>query len=96
MGYPSMENGRVSNAILATKLDALYAEVRGSFVKLERRIDFLEEKVDVRISAVEDQGHANGTNIARLDERQKATTGILGAMTAIGSAVAAALGVWIK
>lgn len=75
-------NGRVTMAILATKLDALTEEVRSYHEMLCGRMDDHEH----RIRAVEMQ-------TASIAERQRTTTGILAALQLIGSTVAAWLGV---
>lgn len=89
-------NHRVSNAILSTKLDELTREVRQQGEKMDRRFNFLEEKLEIRVGEVESRCHENTTQIARLDERQKAATGILGAISFVGSSIAATIGSLIK
>ena len=88
----SESNGRVTNAILSTKLDALTEEVRALCVKTDRRIAYLEEKHDIRLGTLEAHCHENENQISRLDERQKAWTGILGALTIVGTAIGSAFG----
>ena len=85
-------NHRVTNAILATKLDNLIEDVRKMCERMDRRMAFLEEKVDIRCGEVEGQSRHNAENIARLEERQKATTGILGALTVLLSTAAGFVG----
>lgn len=92
----NQQNGRVTNAILSTKLDALTEEVRAMCLKTERRITNLEEKHDIRLGTLEAHCHENENQISRLDERQKATTSVLGGLTFIGSAIAAAIGSLVK
>ena len=85
-------NGRVTNAILSTKLDALTIEVQRLCEKTDRRIAYLEEKHDIRIGTLDAHCQDLDTKVARLDERQKAWTGILGAMTMIGTTIGSAFG----
>lgn len=89
-------NGHVTNAVLSTKLDSLTEEVRRLGLKMDHRFAFLEEKADIRTGAVEAACHQNQTQIARLEERQKATTGILGGLTFVASAIAGAVGSLVK
>lgn len=95
MATPTEDNGsnhRVTNAILSTKLDNLIEEVRKTNAAMERRMNFLEEKLEIECSAGRVRSEENSQQIARLDERQKAWTGILGALTLIGTAIGSAFG----
>ena len=89
-------NGRVTNAIISTKLDELTREVRKQGEVNERRFNFLEEKLDIRVDEVANRCRENTTQIARIDERQKAATGILGALSFVGSSIAATIGALVK
>ena len=90
------DNSRVTNAILSTKLDNLTEEVRNLSAKLDRRITYLEERTDIRVGDLENQCHEMKTNVARLDERQKSSTGVLGAFTLIASSIAGVIGSIVK
>jgi len=94
MASPPTSNGnqRVTNAILSTKLDALINEVQTNRANLNRRIDFLEEKLELQVGEIRGHCSENETNIARLEERQKSTTGILGVLTVILSTIAGVVG----
>lgn len=93
---PDSDNGRVTLAVLASKLDSVSAEIKRFSEHTERRIAFLEEKTSYRLDDVDIRCHTLTANIARLEERQKSTTGILGALTIIGSSIAAAIGSIVK
>lgn len=75
------KNGRVTRAILATKLDALNDKVD------EYRAEVNEWRGDTetRVRALE-------LEQAQQKERWRNTTGILGALQFVGSAIAAAIG----
>ena len=75
-------NGRVTMAVLATKLDALTDEVRGYHEMLCERVDDHEQRI--RVTEVE---------IAQIGERQRISTGILATLQVIIGAVATWLGV---
>ncbi len=89
-------NHRVSNAILSTKLDAVILEVQKLTASVDRRLAFLEEKTDIKIGELETNCRSMQTDMARLDERQKAATGILGAFAFIASSVAGVIGSVVK
>ena len=89
-------NGRVTNAILSTKLDELTREVRRQSDKIDSKFAFLEEKLEMRVDEVANRCRDNTTQIARIDERQKAATGILGALSFVGSSIAATIGALVK
>ena len=84
----SNSNGRVTNAILGTKLDSAIEKLD----RLDRRVQFLEEKMDVDLHEQRAMCGENASQIARLEERQKAWTGILGALTLIGTTIGSAFG----
>ena len=72
----------------------------GNHVKLDRLSD---HDLLVRIAAqvecipgLEKRVEANEQKIARLDERQKATTGVLAVLMAVGSTIAGAVGSLVK
>jgi hypothetical protein len=88
----SPTNHRVTNAILSTKLDGLTDETRKAFATLHRRIDFMEEKLDIRISTNDHHCQENARDLAVLRERLKASTGILGTVQAIAFGVSTWLG----
>ena len=89
---PGSYNGRVTNARLSAQLDALTKEVQRYTERTDRRITFLEEKIAIDVSEVRTHCQENETNIARLEERQKSWTGILGALTIAGSAIGSMFG----
>ena len=89
---PPEYNGRVTNARLSAQLEALIKEVQRYTERTDRRITFLEEKIAIDVGEVRTHCQENETNIARLEERQKSWTGILGALTIVGSAVGSMFG----
>jgi len=89
-------NHRVTNAILSTKLDRLTQDVQDMCGKMDRRMAQLEELLHVETSDLRARCQENATQVARLDERQKATTGIMGGLTFVFSAIAAAIGSLVK
>lgn len=94
-GYPpdrESSNGRVSNAILSTKLDMLTAKVEKLCDQMERRLSFLEEKTEIRCGEIESQTRQNAKDIAVMHERIKTSTGVLGALQAIAFGVSTFLG----
>ena len=86
----------VTNAVLQNDIKHLVDEVRRGNDKLGRRMAFLEEKVSLDIDAIRHECNANTTQVARLEERQKSTTGILGTWTLVASTVAGILGTVVK
>ena len=89
-------NHRVTNAILSTKLDALTEHVESLDKSLNRRLDFLEEKLELNVGDVREKCRANSTEIARLEERQKATTSILTGLNILVGSIAATIGALFK
>jgi chromosome segregation ATPase len=89
---PDNYNGRVTNARLSAQLEALTKEIQRYTERTDRRITFLEEKIALDVGEVRTHCQENETNIARLEERQKSWTGILGALTIVGSAVGSLFG----
>lgn len=92
----SNSNGRVSNAILSTKMDNVIEELRKLRETTDRRLWAIEEKADIQIDALKSRCQDNETKLARLEERQKATTGVLGVATVVLSGIATAIGSLVK
>ena len=89
---PDNGNSRVTNAILSTKLDHLTAEVKEMCAKMDRRMNFLEEKHEVDVSELRSRCEEHSTQIARVEERQKAMTGFQAALSLVASTVAGVVG----
>lgn len=100
---PPYGNERVSNMRLQTLLEELTREVRVGFEKVDRRVTFLDEKLELRLDEIERRHQANvkdvstrcqtnTENIARVEERQKASTGILAGLTVLLSTAAGFIG----
>lgn len=89
---PNDDNHRVTNAILSTKLDALTAEVQQLCNKMDRRLVSLEELLHCETSDLRARCEDHSTQIARLDERQKAITGFQAALALVASTVAGIVG----
>jgi len=85
-------NHRVTLAEIKRDLAHLIAE----FQEMRDEARTWRKVSEERQRLLELQCQENRTSIARLDERQKATTGILGTATFIGSAIAAAIGSLVK
>ena len=86
------DNNRVTLAEIKRDIAHLTESNERQYRNLNRRLDFLEEKVEINVSEVRGQCNENRNQIARLDERQKAWTGILGALTMIGTTIGSAFG----
>ena len=78
-------NQRVTNAVLKRDIEHLISRVE----------EWHQESCD-RLDAVEGQTRTNTTELARLDERQKTTTGMLSVLSVIGSTIAGAVGALAK
>jgi len=89
-------NHRVTNAVIQNEIKHLTEEVRSMCGKMDRRMAQLEELLHVETSDLRARCQENATQVARLDERQKATTGIMGGLTFVFSAIAAAIGSLVK
>lgn len=87
-GPTSQDNHRVTLAEIKRDLSHLISEVQE--MREETRV--YRQRQEQRIASLEERCAIMKTDLARLDERQKATTGILGAATFVGSAIAAAIG----
>jgi len=94
MTSPTSDDGnhRVTNAVLQNEIKHLTAEVKAMCAKMDRRMTNLEELLHVETSDLRARCQDNSTNVARLEERQKAWTGILGALTLIGTAIGSVFG----
>ena len=84
-------NGRVTMAVLAERLDTAIRKIDSLDAKVDSRMAFLEEKFEIGMAEVRGHCGENEKQIARLEERQKSTTGILGAFTLVASSVAGVL-----
>ena len=93
---PDSDNGRVTLAVLSAKLDRLTQDVQDMCSKMDRRMAFLEEKFEVEVSDLRGRCQENATQVARLEERQKATTGVQAGLTLLLSSVAATIGAVFK
>ena len=89
---PQGSNDRVTLARLSEKLDNLIEMLRQDHEETRAWRRASEE----RQRLLEAQCQQNKTDIARLDERQKATTGFLGIFTLIASTIAGAVGAVYK
>jgi len=89
-------NHRVTNARLSEQINSLTGEVRRLRETVDKRFSFLEEKLEVEVSDLRGRCQDNATQIARLDERQKATTGLQAGLTFLLSSVAATIGALFK
>lgn len=85
-------NHRVTLAEIQRDLQHLIKEVQD--MREESR-DY-RSKQEARLRHQEECTSLLKTEVARLDERQKSATGILGAATFVGSAIAAAIGSMVK
>ena len=88
----SNANHRVTLAEIKRDIAHLIDEVREG----REETKAWRQATNDRIRLLEQSCAANATNIARLDERQKATTGILAGLTTLGSVIAGAFGAWFK
>ena len=95
MASPTNDNGnqRVTNAVLQNEIKHLTNEVQAFCAKMDRRMTNLEELLHVETSDLRARCQDNSTQVARLEERQKAWTGILGALTLVGTAIGSAFGI---
>ena len=89
-------NQRVTNAILSVKLDALTEEVKAMCAKMDRRMSNLEELLHVETSDLRARCQDNATQVARLEERQRATTSILTGLNIVIGSIAATIGALFK
>ena len=89
-------NHRVTNAVLQNEIKHLTAEVKAMCEKMDRRMTNLEELLHVETSDLRARCQDNATNVARLEERQRATTGILSVLTFVFSSIAATIGALFK
>jgi len=86
------QNNRVTMAVLKKDIDHIIAMLREDREETRTWRKAAEE----RVRMLETQCQRNITEIARLEERQKSTTGILGVFTLIASTVAGAIGAVVK
>ena len=88
----AQNNQRVTMAVLQNDIARL-ADVMREERDETRDLRRLAEE---RVRLLEVQCQKNTTDLARLDERQRATTGILGIFTLISSTIAGAVGAFVK
>ena len=93
---PDSEDGRVTLAVLSAKLDRLTQDVQDMCGKMDRRMSNIEELLHVETADLRARTQDNATQVARLEERQKATTGILSVLTFVFSSIAATIGALFK
>jgi len=72
------------------------AEIKRDLAHLIEEFQEMRDETRTWRKAQEERVRCMENEMARLDERQKATTGILGTATFIGSAIAAAIGSIVK
>ena len=89
---PTDDNSRVTNARLDEQIKGLRKDVNELTQAVNRRMAFLEEKHEVDVSDLRGRCQDHAEQLARLDERQKAATGILGVLSFVSSSIAATIG----
>ena len=85
-------NSRITLARLGEKVDNLANEVRRMAEAQDRRTTNLEELLHCETADLRGRCQDNATNVARLEERQKATTGIQTVITVVLSTIAGFVG----
>ena len=90
------DNDRITLARLGEKVDNLAAEVRRMSENMDRRMTNLEELLHVETSDLRGRCQDNATQVARLEERQKATTSILTGLNIVIGSIAATIGALFK
>ena len=91
-GPTSQDNNRVTMAELKKDVCHVLKEI----VEMRDETRAWRNKTEQRVHMLEERCQGMQTDLARLDERQKATTGILGIFTIIASTIAGAIGTVVK
>jgi len=93
---PTDDNNKVTLARLGEKVDNLTNEVMRMRATVDRRMTNLEELLHVETSDLRARCQDNATHVARLEERQKATTSILTGLNIVIGSIAATIGAVFK
>lgn len=83
----------VTNAALSAQVAALTHEFRTWAARMDRRMDFFEEKMDIDLGSLRSHCTKNEQDIAVLSERVNTRTGIFGVVQAVGLTAATILGI---